>query len=128
MALNQAYKTYVAELLVAFGPVKIKSMFGGGGIFAPLPGGDLMFGLIAEETVYLKVGERNRADFEEHGCSAFSYQGKNGKRSVMSYYQLPAFLYDDPETLATWARKALDVALKAKTPKRGDTARQKRTG
>ena len=38
-------------------------------------------------------------------------------RAVMSYFTAPDYLYDDPEEMAEWARKALDAALRANTSK-----------
>lgn len=118
MAVSSEYKTYIEELFEGFGTVKIKPMFGGAGIFAPLPEGDLMFGLIASDTVYLKVDDSNRPDFDAEGAEAFSYETSKGKRGLMSYYALPEFLYDEPNALTDWAHKALDVAIKAKKPKK----------
>ncbi len=120
MAVSNEYKEFVGELFEPFGPVKIRSLFGGAGIFVPMPDGDVMFGLIAQQSVYLKVGEDNRQDFEAEGMSPFTY-GRDGSRGAMSYYELPERLYDEPDELIEWARKALDVALKTRKGKRKKT-------
>ncbi len=116
MAVSADYKAFIEELFHPFGPVKVRNMFGGAGVFAPLGDGDIMFGLIASQTLYLKGDETNRPDFEEEGMGPFVYGGK-GKEMAMSYYEVPERLYDDPEEFTTWARKALDVALRAKSSK-----------
>jgi DNA transformation protein len=90
-------------------------MFGGAGIFRDR----LMFGLIADEQLYLKTDDHNRSDFEAEDCPPFTYEAKGEKRALMSYSLLPERLYDDPEELADWARKAFDAAL------RGDAAKPK---
>ena len=117
MAVSAEYKAFVAELFEGLGPVKIRSMFGGAGIFACLEQGDLMFGLIANESVYLKVSDANKPDYEAEGLGPFVYGGKD-KPMAMSYYEMPERLYDDPDELKEWAQRALDVAIKAKTPKK----------
>lgn len=117
MAVSTEYRIFVEELFEPLGPVKVKKLFGGAGIFAPLPEGDVMFGLIAQQSIYLKVGDENRRDFEDEGMTAFTY-GREGKRGSMSYYEMPERLYDDPDELVEWARKALDAALKSRTGKR----------
>lgn len=118
MPVSPEYKEFLEELFEPFGPIKTKSMFGVDGVFAPLPDGDLMFGLIASETLYLKVDDTNRADFEEEDKGPFVFESKNGKQDVASYYELPEALYDEPDAFTDWARKAIDVALRTRKPKK----------
>jgi len=118
MAVSEEYKAFVVDLFSGLGPVRIRAMFGGAGIYADLPDGPLMFGLIADETVYLKTDDQNRSLFEAEGCEPFVYEAPGGKRGVMSYHRLPEALYDDPEELIHWARGALDCAIRNKKPKR----------
>ncbi len=118
MAISQEYLDFVAEALEEFGPVDTRRMFGGAGLFRE----GLMFALIADEQLYFKTDEANRADFEAEDCAPFVYETKDGKRSVMSYTLAPERLYDDREEMAVWAKKAFDAALSAdagkKKPKR----------
>ena len=90
-------------------------MFGGAGVFRE----GLMFGLIADEVLYLKVDETTKPDFEAEGTSPFMYS-KDGKAMEMAYWRLPERLYDDADELTEWAHRAFAVALRAdsqKTPK-----------
>ena len=118
MPVSPEYKEFLEELFESFGPIKTKSMFGVDGVFAQLPDGDLMFGLIADEALYLKVDETNRSDFEEEGKRPYVFETKNGKQDVASYYELPEALYDEPDAFTDWARKAFDVALRRRKPKK----------
>jgi TfoX/Sxy family transcriptional regulator of competence genes len=52
-----------------------------------------------EDTLYLKVGDGNRATYQDRGIQPFSYEGKDGRRATMSYYPVPAELLDDPDAL-----------------------------
>ena len=113
MAVSNEYKAFVAEQLEPLGPVRIRNMFGGAGVYFD----DLMFGLIAGETLFFKVDERNRRDFEGEEMGPFVYEPPSGKSIAMSYYELPERLYDEPEELILWARRALDAALAAKASK-----------
>ncbi|GMV63662.1 MAG: hypothetical protein AMXMBFR74_28300 [Parvibaculum sp.] len=113
MAVSSEYKAFVAEQLEPLGPVRIRSMFGGAGVYFD----DLMFGLIVGETLFFKVDERNRGDFESEEMGPFVYEPPSGKSIAMSYYELPERLYDEPEELILWARRALDAALAAKASK-----------
>ena len=113
MAVSNEYKAFVAEQLEPLGPVHIRNMFGGAGVYFD----DLMFGLIAGETLFFEVDERNRRDFEGEEMGPFVYEPPSGKSIAMSYYELPERLYDEPEELILWARRALDAALAAKASK-----------
>jgi DNA transformation protein len=100
--------THIAELFAAFGPVAVRRMFGGAGIFAD----GLMIGLVSDGVVYLKADEHSIPAFAREGMGPFTY-GKGGKRVVMSYWRMPAQLYDDPDELARWAAEALSAARRA---------------
>jgi DNA transformation protein len=84
-------------------------MFGGGGVF--LDG--LMLGLIADGTLYLKADDETRARFEAEGMAPFSYVKKSGRTTIMSFWQIPERLFDDPDELVAWARAAFAVARRA---------------
>ena len=112
---------FIRELFTGFRPVTVRRLFGGAGIFAD----GVMFALVSEETIYLKAGENNEADFEREDLPPFCYQAKGGKRAVMSYRKMPERLYDDPEELAQWARKALQAAQQKAAPKLGRVAAKK---
>ena len=81
---EKEFVAYVVELMQTIGPVTAKSMFGGHGIF--LEG--LMFGLIADSTLYLKADKDTEHQFKTKGLEAFRYY-KQGKEYKMSYYQAP---------------------------------------
>ena len=105
---------FIRDLFAPFGPVTVKRMFSGAGIFAD----GLMFGLVVRDMIYLKADDANRADFEREGCAPFTYtRGKKSARPsehALPYWQLPERLYDDPEELALWARRAFAAAGRKK--------------
>jgi DNA transformation protein len=96
----------IRDLFSAFGPVSVRRMFGGAGIYAD----GTMFALIADGVIYLKADAQNVPAFEREELPPFTYGTKDGKRGVMSYRRMPDRLYDDPEELAAWARDALAAA------------------
>jgi DNA transformation protein len=103
----------IRDLFSAFGPVAVRRMFGGAGIYAD----GVMFALVADGVIYLKADERNAPAFEREKLPPFTYTTKNGKRGVMSYRRMPERLYDDPEELAAWARDALAAARRGEARK-----------
>ena len=113
MAISPEFQEHLLELLEPLGGVSARRMFGGAGLFKS----GLMFGLVANEVLYLKADEGTQPLFEERGLGPFRYEAKNGKRAVMSYWQAPDDLLEDGEEMIEWARRAFDVALKADAAK-----------
>jgi DNA transformation protein len=104
---------YLAEVFQQFGTVRTRRMFGGYGVYHD----DLMFGLVAYDTLYLKADDQSAQLFEEKGLSQFEYV-KNGTSMKMSYYLAPEEIFDDPEVARMWAQRAYDAALRSRKPAR----------
>lgn len=114
MAIDSDLKAVLEELLAPMGPVSIRRMFGGGGVF--LDG--LMFGLVVEDVLYFKADDGNRALFDAEGLAPFTYQKKTGVATLTSYRQSPERLLDEPDELVTWAQAAYAAARRARKPAR----------
>jgi len=119
VAVSSEYKEFLAEQLERLGPVRFRGMFGGAGVYLD----DLMFGLIFDETLYFKVDDRNRADFEAEDKGPFTFEMTDGSTGSLHYYEVPERLYDDPDELVQWARKAMDVMRAVKAEKLARAAR-----
>ena len=118
MAVSSEYKAFVLETLEPFGDIRIRNMFGGAGVYYR----DLMFGLIAGETLHFKADDINKQPNEEEGMAPFIYEappkdGKPGRKIAMSYWELPGRLYDEPEELIEWAKEAIEAATRGKKAK-----------
>ncbi len=96
------------ELFSAFGPISVRRMFGGAGIFAD----GIMFALVSDGEIFIKADQETIPALESDGSRPFTY-GVKGRRVVLSYWRLPDRLLDDPEELARFARAALGAAHKA---------------
>ena len=107
------FTEHLAELFETFGPVSIRAMFGGHGIYRD----GLMFGLVAGDALYLKADDRNRGMFESCGLPRFEY-AKQGKTITVSYYLAPGEALEDPRTLAEWSRSAFEAALRGRRTSR----------
>ena len=112
MPVTAEYREYVLEQLGRVAPVTHRSMFGGVGIYSD----GLFFALMDDDTLYLKVDDSNRGDFEAAGTGPFSPFGDPSM--VMKYYELPADLLEDPDSLRPWVFKAIDVARAARRKKK----------
>ena len=100
---------FVTELFSGFGPVAVRRMFSGAGVFAD----GLMIALVVDGVIYLKADDSFVPLFEREGQAPFSYKTRDGKRTLNSYWRMPERLYDEPDELAEWARLALAGARRA---------------
>ncbi|MDE2182427.1 MAG: TfoX/Sxy family protein [Alphaproteobacteria bacterium] len=114
LTMRPAAEPYRPELFEHFGTIHARRMFGGLGLFV----GDAMVGIVIDELIYLKTDATNRDEFLAEGCAPFTYRKKTGQGVSLSYYRIPERLYDEPEELAQWVRRALAVAEKSPTVQR----------
>lgn len=113
MAVTAEYRAFVLEQLARAAPaVTHRGMFGGVGVYSD----GLFFALMDDDTLYLKVDDRNRGDFVAAGMGPFSPFGD--PKQVMQYYELPAELLEDADALRPWVHRAIDVARAARRRKR----------
>jgi DNA transformation protein and related proteins len=108
MPVTSAFRAYALEQIGRVVPVTSRAMFGGVGIYS----NGLFFALMDDDTLYLKVDDSNRADFEAQGMGPFRPYGDD--THVMQYYELPAELLEEPEALRPWVEKAIEVARRKK--------------
>lgn len=104
---------YLYEIFELFGPITARKMFGGYGIYH----GGLMFGLVSDDTLYLKADAENSRYFDKEGLGKFEYN-KGGKVMTMSYYLAPAGIMEDREQAEIWARRSYEAALRAHRQKK----------
>ena len=80
MSVSSDYLDFVLDQLRPFGHVVARRMFGGVGLYCD----GFFFGII-DDTVYFKVDDTNRADYEARRCRPFTVtMGKGGGREVSS--------------------------------------------
>jgi len=120
MAANSEYYDYLLEQLEPLGAVSVRRMFGGAGIFY----GSVMFALIADEEMYLKVDDASRVAFEEAGIGPFTYESSAKPKVMKSYWRVPDDVMDDADDLVAWSRIAVDAALAADRLKQKKKARK----
>jgi DNA transformation protein and related proteins len=113
------------DLFQEFGPIILRRFFGGEGICS----GEIMLGMIFSDVIYFKTDETTRKAFLAEKTKPFSFLKRStGETIVTTWFALPDHLYDDPEELAGWAKRAYQVALASPTveKKRRKVAKKKR--
>jgi DNA transformation protein len=111
MPVTAGFKEFVKHLLSLFGPVTIRNMFGGAGVYAD----GVMFAILVDDTFYLKADESSRRAFESEGMGPFTYRPSGKGPVAMPYFEAPPRLLEEPEELAAWAREAHCIARAGKT-------------
>ena len=114
MPKRSQFVEHVVETMRRFGPVEAKSMFGGWGLYHQ----GLFFALIAEDALYIKTDDDNRADFEALGLEPFVYAMKDGETLTMSYRAAPEDALENSDVMAEWARRGYAAALRAAAKKK----------
>jgi DNA transformation protein len=114
MRVTDGFRAFVLEQLEGVKGVRARAMFGGVGLYA----GDVFFGILAADTLYLKVDDGNRPQYEAADMKPFRPYAD--KAMTMPYYQVPARVIEDADELAAWALASVDAAARARTqrPKR----------
>lgn len=107
MRVTDGFRAFVLDQLAGVKSVLTRAMFGGVGLYAS----DVFFGILAADTLYLKVDDSNRGQYEVEGMRVF--QPYADKPSTMSYYQVPVSVLEDAEELTAWARASIRVAARA---------------
>lgn len=98
---------FVQELLEGLGPVSARRMFGGHGLYHE----GLMFAIVMNQRLYLKVDDQNRPEFEALKCTPFTFEMK-GRDVALSYWSAPDAIFDEPAEAVRWARSAWQAAAR----------------
>ncbi len=112
MAVSIEFIEYILDQLDDWREVSYKKMFGGAGIYAD----ELMFAVVADDVLYFKVDDSNRAMYEEEGSEPFKPFAD--KPMTMSYYELPIDIVENREKFIEWAEISYEVQMHSKTTKK----------
>lgn len=100
---------HVIDLMDRFAVVRARAMFGGHGLYR----GGVMFALLANGGLYLKVDDQSRPIFAQRNLKAFSFTAK-GRTVRLSYHEAPPQAMEDEAEMAHWCQFAWEAALRAK--------------
>jgi DNA transformation protein len=89
--------------LASLGDITTRSLFGGHGLYW----NDVIFGIVFDHRLYLKVDDQSRGDFLARGMGPFR---PNERQTLKSYYEVPSDVLRDGGELISWAREAIRAA------------------
>jgi DNA transformation protein len=122
MSGSATFGEFLREQLAPLGQIAMRRMFGKTGVFCD----GVMFGMVTEDTLYLRVDDHNRETFKEaEAFPPLSYE-KKGSTIDLSFWRAPERLFDEPDELVTWAQLALAAARRV-AAKRGRTAPRRKS-
>lgn len=121
MAVSREFQEFVLDLLATLDPLP-RRMFSGVGLFH----GGVMFGLLVNDTLYLRVDEQTRERFINAGSRPFSYMRAGREVSLAAYYVAPEDLLDRHDDLLQWGRDAIGASRRAASRAPVSAARRNR--
>ncbi len=105
--MNDSFGSYLRDLLGGLGPVSLRRMFGGQGLYHE----GVMIGLVIGEELFLKTDERTREAFVQADGQPFVFHGK-GRLVTTSYWTPPAEAMESAQAMQPWARLACVAAVR----------------
>lgn len=97
MKKSDSFRDYVAEQLGD--GVVIRPMFGGYGLYR----GDSFFGILFKGRLFFRTGPLTRKAYVQRGMKPFK---PNARMTSKTYYEVPADVLENRETLRAWALQA----------------------
>lgn len=94
-------------------------MFSGAGLYQD----EVFFGLLFRDTLYFKVNDSNRPDYEARGMAQFKPYEDRPKVSF-HYYEVPAEVLEDRDELVVWARRSVEAAAAIQAAKAAKRAKR----
>lgn len=104
MRVSGNVRDFVLDQLAGLDSLRARPMFGGVGLYA----GDVFFGIVAADVLYLKVDDSTRAEYEAAGSTPFTPYAD--RPTSMSYYAVPVEVLESAPALVEWARRAVTAA------------------
>ena len=119
MAASADFAEFLRELLAPLGPLTMRRMFGKTGVFCD----GVMLGMVADNTLYFRVDDGNRAAFREaetYPPLNYEKQGRGHRTSVLACAR--ANMFDEPDELgrmgaAGGARGGASCCCEDETPR-----------
>lgn len=108
IAMSEDFHNFLSDLFAELGPVTLRRMFGGQGLYHD----GIIIGLIIGEELFLKTDQETRPQFQAGGGAPFVYPGKD-KLVTTSYWSPPAEALESAQDMLPWARRAYAAAQRS---------------
>ena len=105
MGGSQEFLAFLLEQLEQVPQLRARAMFGATGLYADA----VFFGIVREDTLYLRVAPAELAQARAQGRAPFRPYPNRAQLS-RSYFSVPARVLEDGCELTLWVRRALIAA------------------
>ena len=106
--VSETLAQFVIEQLAIDEPIVTRPLFGAIGLYR----NGQVFAMAWKGSLYFKVDEASRKDYQAANSHALGYVSEGMDLSLKSFGEVPADVIEDPEALREWARKAFEAATK----------------
>jgi DNA transformation protein len=121
MVASDDFAEFLREQLAPIGHLTMRRMFGKTGVFCD----GVMFGMVTDNMLYLRVDDHNRAAFKEaESFPPLNYE-KKGCTIDLSFWRAPERLFDEPDELVAWARLSAGGGASGRGEERTDGTKGK---
>ena len=103
----------IREVFAPLGPVSIRRMFSGKGVYFQ----GVIVAIEYGDELRLKADPLSAPEFEAAGSTQWAYEGRRGE-VMMPYWSIPHDAFDNSDSMDRWVRLAFDAGLRARSPKR----------
>lgn len=103
----------IRELFAPLGPVSIRRMFSGKGVYFQ----GVIVAIVYGGELRLKADSISAPEFEAACSTQWAYEGRRGE-VMMPYWSIPHDAFDNSDSMERWVRLAFDAGLRARAPKR----------
>jgi DNA transformation protein and related proteins len=110
--VSDGFRRFALDQLSQAGDVFARNMFGGVGLYA----GDVFFGILAGDVLYLKCDDRSRDRFLRAGSRPFTPDPN--RPGSTKYYEVPLAVLEDADELGRWVADAVAAAGRSTTRNR----------
>lgn len=122
MAASKEYLDFLGEQLAPLGKLTSRAMMGGHCLYL----NDVVFALVADNTLYLKVDPETKPRFTARGLEPF--RPFPDKDSAMGYHLAPPEFFDNQDAALEWGRLAVEAGQRAQAKKKPKKKRAAKRG
>ena len=106
---NEEMAQFVIEQLAMDDAIVTRPLFGAIALYR----NGQVFAMAWKGSLYFKVNEATRKDYEAANSHALGYVSEGVDHSLKSFWEVPADVIEDREALREWAGKACEAATKS---------------
>jgi DNA transformation protein and related proteins len=110
--VSERLAQFVIEQLAMNDPIVTRPLFGAIGLYR----NGQVFAMAWKGSLYFKVDEATRKNYEAANSHALGYVSEGMDHSLKSFWEVPADVIEDRDALREWARKACEAARKSAKP------------